>query len=292
MKRLLFILQIGLFIAMNFFLLQAIYEIAVPLQAAHNSSKGSPQYNSDEEYDPSLNRLNSVSAFMAYCDSQYAVTAAAGQGIFEKQYPKLVQEVVRKRFYHGYSHYGPGNNHLASLVSKFTISGLSAIVIPDDILKFPYAACSQQSLVLMKVLQKKGFKTRKIALSGKTGGHFCIEVYYKGAWHFIDADMEPDFALLDAYNMPSIAFLAARPDVLQQAYKQYPKEQVLDLFSNYSYGKVNAPAAPRAYPFQKVTQFLSYTLWSFFLLAFIWVRKKYLRLSHQPYVRHCRVHLP
>jgi len=278
---------------MNFFLLLAGYELFQLAGVLGRPGYNEPRYNRVEEYDPSLLRLNTVKKLTAYCDSVFAGRSYMNGNIrFESDYAQVANEILRKRFYHGYSLYGFGNNHAAMFVSKAGMTGLSAIVMPDDILKFPYAACSQQSIVLMKVLQKKGFKTRKVGLSGKTGGHFCIEVYYNGAWHFVDPNMEPDLALLDAYNMPSIAFLAARPDVLQQAYKQYPKEKVLDLFSNYSYGKVNAPSAPRTYRFQKVTQFLSYTLWSFFLLAFIWVRKKYLRLSRQPYVRNRRVHLP
>jgi hypothetical protein len=293
MKKFLFTLQVGLFIIMNFFLLLAVYEFFQPAGVLGRPGYNDPVYDLVEEYDPSLQRLNNVAKLTAYCDSVFADKTYTQENIrFETDYAEIANEVVRKRFYHGYSLYGFGNNHAAMFVSKAGMSGLSAIVLPDDILKFPYAACSQQSIVLMKVLQQKGFKTRKVGLSGKMGGHFCFEVYYNGAWHFVDPNMEPDLAVLNAYNRPGIQFLATHPEILLQAYKHYPKDKVLDLFCNYSYGKMNAPAAPRAYIFQLVTKFLSYTVWSFFLLAFIWVRKKYLRLSLEPNVRNCRVHFP
>ncbi|MGQ0739703.1 MAG: hypothetical protein ACT4OJ_11630 [Bacteroidota bacterium] len=293
MKKLLFLLQAALFIAMNFFLLITALEILQPRGTMSRLGYDKPEYNHQEEYDASLLRLDNISKLTSYCDSVYSENVYAGSNVrFESGFPLVASAIVRKRFYHGYSLYGFGNNPLAMFASKLSMNGLSAIVVPDDILKYPYAACSQQSIVLMKVLQQKGFKTREIALNGKLGGHFCFEVYYNGAWHFVDPNMEPDMNVLYAYNQPGIAFLAGRPDILLMAYKQYPKEKVLDLFSHYSYGKVNAPAAPRAYLFQKVTQFLSYTLWSFFLLAFIRVRKKYLRLSRQPHVRNRRVYFP
>jgi hypothetical protein len=171
------------------------------------------------------------------------------------------------------------------------MSGLRAIVIPDDILKYPYAACSQQSIVFMEILKRKGFTTREVGFQGKIYGHFCFEAYYDGGWHFYDPDMEPDVAVLNAYNRPSIAILTRHPDILLKAYRQYPSEQVLDIFPNYFYGSVNTFAAPRAIIFQQLTKFFSYTIWLFFLIAFILVRKKYLRLSKN-YVRNNRIHIP
>ncbi|MBL0337301.1 MAG: hypothetical protein IPP73_18825 [Chitinophagaceae bacterium] len=125
------------------------------------------------------------------------------------------------------------------LLSQVSMEGLSAIVIPDDILEYPYAACSQQSIILMELLKQKGFTTRKVGFQGKTTGHFCFEVFYGNGWHFYDPDMEPDSKVLDANNRPDIQFLARHKDVLLQAYAQYPVEKVLDIFPNYFYGSVN-----------------------------------------------------
>lgn len=293
MKRLLFILQVALFISMNFFLLLSVYEFFQPAGVMGRPGYHEPTYNLVEEFDPSLQRLNNIEKLTAYVDSVYADKTYTNKDVeFETDYPLVATQVVRKRFFHGYSLYGFGNNHVAMLASKASIGGLSAIVLPNDILKFPYAACSQQSIVLMNVLQQKGFRTRKVGFLGKLGGHFCFEVLYNGAWHFVDPNMEPDMAVLDAYNQPGIDFLSGHPDILLRAYKQYPREKVLDLFTSYTYGKVNAPAAPNAFIFQKVTKFLSYTIWTFFLVLFILVRKRYLRLSYQTHVRNRRVHLP
>jgi hypothetical protein len=102
--------------------------------------------------------------------------------------------------------------------------------------------------------------------------------------------MEPDVTVLNAYNRPGIAFLNHHPDILLKAYHQYPPEKVLDIFPNYSYGAVNSFAAPKAIIFQRLTKFLSYTIWLFFLIAFILVRKSYLRMNSH-YVRNNRIHI-
>ncbi|MEO6613358.1 MAG: hypothetical protein ABIT05_16990 [Chitinophagaceae bacterium] len=294
MKRLFFSLQFPLFIAFNFFLLMTVFQVLSSPDSMSRLHYNDPKYNAIEEFDPSLERLNTIDRLVTYIDSVYAEKAYTDASIkYEQNYPEIATAVIRKRFYHGYSLYGFSNNFMAMFASQLVqTDGLSAIVIPKDILRYPFAACSQQSIVLMTLLQSKGFNTRKVGFLGKNGGHFCFEVYYNGTWHFYDPDMEPKVSVLEAYNYPGIDFLAKHKDIVLSAYPHYPKEKVLDIFSNYFYGKVNASAAPNALIFQKITQFLSYTTWLFFLVSFIFVRRKYLRLSRQTHVRNSRIRFP
>ncbi len=241
-----------------------------------------PVYNKVEDYDPALQRLNTLDKLEAYCDSIYRQNNQGQLTIRDDgTYPEIASAVVRNRFYHGYSVYGFSNNFMAMLFSQISIEGLSAIVLPDDILKYPFAACSQQSIVMMDLLRRKGFAIRKVGFKGKKYGHFCFEANYQGTWHFYDPNMEPDVKTLNAYNRPGIAFLAGHRDILLKAYHRYPEELVLDVFPNYFYGRPNEAAAPRARLFQQVTKFLSYTMWTFFLLAFIWTRRLYKRMAIQ-----------
>jgi hypothetical protein len=281
-KKLFFVLQFGLFIAFNFFLLMTGFQLISSDASVTLRSYNTPVYNLQEEFDPNLQRFNTMDKLVGYCDSLYMEKTYSGANTnYESEYPDLVSSVIKKRFYHGYSVYGFSNNYVAIMLERVSINGLSAIVIPDDILKYPYAACSQQSIVMMEVLKQKGFTTRKVGFTGKKYGHFSFETYYNGAWHFYDPNMEPDNAVLAAYNKPGIAFLANHPDLLLKAYKHVPKEKVMDLFPNYQYGATNTFSAPRAIIFHKITKFLSYTIWSFFLLAFLWARRKYKKLGQQ-----------
>lgn len=293
MKRLFFALQFPLFVAFNFFILTAVLDFNRNEEVAVNYNHSMPTYNGQEDFNPALLRINSISKLERYCDSVYAVKYATQPDVnFEESYPGIVTAAVRDRFYHGYSNYSFKNNLPAVLFEPLTGKNMSAIVLPDDILKYPYGACSQQSIVVMELLRKKGLLTRVVGFNGKMGGHFSFETYYNGTWHFFDPNMEPDQAVLNKYNQPGIAFLASNPSILLAAYKNIPTEKTLDLFLNYSYGKPNATVAPWATPYQKVTKFLSYTLWIFFLMAFIWTRRKYHRLRSIQHVRNSRIHLP
>lgn len=293
MKRLLFTAQyilLGLFI---FTLL------ATGLQALSDSNPLSkldnkaPVYNNVEEYDPSLSRLNSIDKLVTYCDSLYLVKDfAMNQEEVKRDYTDIVSAVVRKRFYHGYSYYGFSQNYMALLLSKATISGLGAVVVPNDILKYPYAACSQQSIVMMEVLRSKGFDTRKVSFQGKTSGHFCFEVYFEGGWHFYDTNMEPDPNVLNSYGRPGIEFLVNNPNILVKAYGRYPANEILDIFPTYQFGEINKFPAPKALIFQKLTRILSYLAWFFFLFLFLIVRHKYLRIRSNTNVWNSRIYFP
>lgn len=294
MKRLLYLLQISILGLFIITLAATAFQLLGTANPLSKYDYDKPENNRVEDFDPSLNRLNSLHKLEKYCDSLIAVT---GCTVNSKDYPKkysdFVAAVIRKRFYHGYSNFDFSNNYLSVLFSRISLQGYNAQVIPDDILKHPFAACSQQSIIMMEVLKAKDLKTRKISFNGKkSGGHFCFEVFYNESWHLYDPNMEPDIAELNLYGRPGIAFLTEHPDILTKAYKQYPKEEILDIFPTYSYGEVNVFPAPRAIIFQRVTKFLSYTLWLFFLIAFLLVRRKYKRLASKKYVWNNRIYFP
>ncbi|HMK25849.1 MAG TPA: hypothetical protein VK483_07435 [Chitinophagaceae bacterium] len=293
MKRLLYPAQIILFGFLIVSLLATCLQVFGDSNPLSKLDYKVPVYNNVEEYDPSLARLNSIDKLVKYCDSLYLVTVSTNnEDEIKKDYTDIVSSVVRKRFYHGYSYYGVSRNYMSLLLSKLTIPGLDAVVIPDEILKYSFAACSQQSIVVMEVLQSKGFETRKVSFQGKTSGHFCFEVYFEGGWHFYDTNMEPDPNVLQAYGRPGITFLVNHPDILLKAYGQYPKNEVMDIFPTYTFGEINKFPAPKALIFQKLTKILSYFIWFFFLFIFLIVRLRYLRVSGNTNVQSRRTYFP
>lgn len=294
MKRILYTTQVILLGLFSLSLVISLLQLTGSSNPLTKFDRSKSVYNGFEDYDPSLSRLNSLNKLEKYCDSLYvAACCDTNKNEFEEEYTTIVSSVIRKRFYHGYSYYGFRNNYLAFLFSTATKAGYSAVVIPDDILKYPFAACSQQSIVMMEVLKAKGLKTRKISFQGKVaGGHFCFEVFYKNGWHFYDPNMEPDAKVLDAYKRPDIAFLASHQDVLLKAYHKHDKSTILDVFLNYSYGQVDKFPAPNAIIFHKITKTLSYTIWLFFLAGFLFVRRSYRRLVSNQHVWNSRIYFP
>lgn len=231
--------------------------------------------NHKEAFDPSLSRLNSLAKVIAYCDSLYG-SAVISKGD-SSRYANIVGMVVKQRFYHSYSEYGIGHNFVGAFLAPLIKSDLSSIVVPDDILKFSNAACSQQSIIGMEVLGLKGFNTRKVGFYKKGyGGHFTYEAAYDGKWHYFDPDKEPDYLLLTSLGRPSIEELSRNKEIMKAAYSssQYFKDP--DVIDSYFYGPVNTFPAPRAIIFQYITRFLSYTLWLWLILGYLLVKRKFI----------------
>jgi hypothetical protein len=221
-------------------------------------------------FDSSLLWINSVDKLETYADKifmsgNYSATDTAA-------YAEIVSGIVKKRFYYGYSHFGIGHNHMASAIAPFTGTELDAIVIADDILKYPNAACSQQSIVAIEILKKKGYTYRKVGFfTQEYGGHFAFEIFYNKSWHFYDPTLEaPDAPVTDR---PSIAELNNRQDLLISTYNYLGTDHVIKTFKSFFYGKENAALAPVASLFQRITSFLSFGLWLILLGSFILITR-------------------
>lgn len=292
MKRTLLVLQAVFLVLTVSALFLAVCEITGSTGGFARFNYSKPVYDGKEEFDPSLQRLNSVQSLGQYCDSIYN-TSVSKSGNFALDYSTVVRKTVRQRFYHGYSTFGFGNNFMALVGEVFYKPGISAVVLPEQILKYPYGACSQQSIVVMELLKRRGLQVRKVGFPQVNGmGHFCVEVNYNKAWHFIDVDMEPNMDVLASHNFPDAAYLAAHEDVVKQAYAGHEQERAVALFgTRIFYGDINAFPAKTGKLYQLACWVLSYTIWLFFAICFILARRKYRSLASN-YVRNSRIHFP
>ena len=109
---------------------------------------GVPVYNKIERYNPRLGNITSVDQLEAYVDDQAAQKQIS---IYSEKYTALLAYIISCRFYHGFSHWKLSENWIAAVGEKITGIGLSCKVQPDEIMKHPDAACSQQALVMMEV---------------------------------------------------------------------------------------------------------------------------------------------
>jgi hypothetical protein len=218
--------------------------------------------NTWEEFDSSLRRLNTMTLLSQYCDSFFV------NDTLKRIYPEVVDAVIRKRFFHGYSFYNKNDNPLAGLLQPVFKNGVGAIVIPEDLLKYPNAACSQQSIVAMELNKSKGFPVRKVLLFNAItkSGHFCYEVFYNKGWHFFDSDQEPDLKVLKRYQMPSVDFLSRYPSIIASIYPGRDTLLFKGLIVSYSVGKTNEFPAKKAYYIQIIIKYITITAWINFLI--------------------------
>jgi hypothetical protein len=233
-----------------------------------------------EKYDPALSCLTSVDNATRWLDSTAAVRGIKPSS---RAYVDLADSLVRLRFVHGYSYYRPSDDYVSYLLGQLVWSDLSAIVQPDDILKFSRAACSQQAIVFMAILRQKGYRTRKIGLKG----HFCTGVFYDGNWHFYDPNKEPQFS--QNRPIPSTPELLANKALLYSAYDGImSKAQLDELFSRVELLESDVLPGHRVRVLHKITSFLSRFGWALMGLGYLvsFAVERSLRVK---YVRHHRV---
>lgn len=219
-----------------------------------------------ESFDPVLaNRLQPIDQMEALIDSE---ANARGVDMRSVAYGNIAVRAVRQRFYHGYSRYSLKENWIAAVAGKLFWSQLSAIVLPEDIMKYPMAACSQQSIVLMELFRRKGIDYRKVGFEH----HFALEGEFGNAWYLFDPDMEPDFS---TFPHNSYSTLKKQGTLLQVYQNRLDPAEIANGFTHQYYGRINEAAAPNAALFHQVTKALSKVLWVFpFLIWMLLYLKK------------------
>jgi len=195
---------------------------------------------------------------------RYIDSLQADHGIkFESvQYANLVSDAVRNRFYHCYSYYSLKENWIAALCGKFIWQDLSAIVIPNDILKYSMGACSQQCIVLMELFRRKRIDFRKVSFDH----HFAMEAKLNDSWVYFDPDMEPPYI---NGTRSGLNYLL-QSNHLEELYKNIiPANTVKIMLGHPHEGKINEYPARKAKFFHVITNFLSHWLWIIPLFIFL-----------------------
>ena len=222
-----------------------------------------------EDFNPQLvNQIKSLESLNNYIDSVIKLRSQTTQ-VNTEIYADVISSTIRMRFFHGYSHYSLRENWLAALSGKLIWYDLSAIVIAEDILQYPSAACSQQAIVLMEFFKHKKIPFRRIAFDH----HFAVEGYINKEWIYFDTNLEPEFQ----GTHRSFKYLK-EGNRLQELYKNIlPSAKIPDLLGNPRYGRINAYPAPKARILHYMLSTLSHILWFFPLFLFgvnLWNRKK------------------
>lgn len=235
-----------LFLAVFLFGLSHVNEHLIPL--SHHGYRW-------EKYQPQLQqKVYDIPSLLAYVDGQ------ADTDRNTLQYFNTLTSTVRKRFYHGYSHYSLSENWIAAMSGKFIWQDLSAIVDADDMLKYPMAACSQQAIIIMECCKQNNIPYRPVYFKH----HFALEAYIGGQWYYSDPNMEPAYPNDRRSSLQSLIDSGCLPAMYKHV---FTAQQTEDMLGSPVYGKVNTHVASRALLFHHITRFLSRWLWLWPLLA-------------------------
>lgn len=229
----------------------------------------------NELYDSNLSAINSIDKAIEYIESLEGATDKEHLDTFS--FVSNASKFTKNRFYHGLSRYYISENWIASLSGVIFWDHFSAIVNPDDILKHSAGLCSQQTIVFMEILKKRGIQTRSIGLGYKEGpGHFLSEVYYNGNWHLYDVNMEPDWTRIKNHHL-SMDYYMANKDTLFKAYQgQIEKQKFYKIMEKVEYGSPNKFPAKNMFVFHWVTKIVILCLPFFF---FVMAMKTYYKRS-------------
>ena len=179
-------------------------------------------------------------------------------------YNEIITETIKQRFRHGYCHYGFNDNWVASLAGKLVWRDLSAIVDPNDIIKYENASCSQQSIMMMEVLKRKGISFCKIGWNH----HFTLCAWVNNGWHYYDPNMEP--IISPSQRAFDNKFLNI--EFLAKIYKGRIKDADIELSLGVpQMGRINEFPAPNALIFHKITKIISVTFWLLFLIPVLYL---------------------
>ena len=183
------------------------------------------------------------------------------------QYSLVVSDVLEKRFYHGFSVYSLSQNWIAAVTQYLLGHYVANPVLPEDILKYPYAGCSQQAIVLTEVMKKNQVPYRSLGFPH----HYATELEFNNSWYFFDTNMEPVMTVEDR----NLKNWNHNSDQLKKFYHKNFAAINWGLGDGLKaeVGKIDAAPAPRASLFQIVTKYLSRLLWITPFLIAVYPRK-------------------
>lgn len=176
-----------------------------------------------------------------------------GQSRYDRVY--ALEQVLRDRFYHGYSRYSFNENWAVWLAARLIDADLDAKVSPDQILRHPWAACSQQAIVVQAALERMGIPYATI----EQPAHFSTAAWIDGEWLVVDphGPRERDRSRLFPFEKYATSrgrmeyWKGKEAPLLDMMYRREPPRLV----------KFNQFPAQRALRFHRAAQWISDWLW-------------------------------
>lgn len=117
------------------------------------------QYDHREQFNPGMSYINSIDKLEQHIDSMIAAGHIQPNSV---AFVTTITTAIRYRFFHGFSHFSLKENWIAAVAEKIFGYGLASKVKTEDIMQHPYAACSQQAMVMMDILRRKHIDYRSV----------------------------------------------------------------------------------------------------------------------------------
>lgn len=202
-----------------------------------------PFVGNSERFDPALAKVGSVDELIAK-----AVLRSRSPSAIDRVF--ALEQVIDDRFYHGYSVYTFHDNWVAWLAARTIHPHIDRKVLPSEILRHPWAACSQQAIVVQRALKRMGLPYGV----AEYPDHFAATAFIDGKWYLVDpwGLLKRDRSQLHTLEQWSTA--AGRKDILLPDSRGFGN--ALN-FEAVRLARVNSFPAPTMAWFHPLSQFLS-----------------------------------
>ncbi len=233
------------------------------------------KFNEKELFEEKWTSLRSVNDIIKYVDSICGTNLNSSK-LDTLMFTEELSRIIKLRFKHGLTNYSISDNWIAYLSGKLIWPHFSAIVDPNDILKYNEGLCSQQTIVFLEVLKKRGIMARSVGLGFKEGpGHFLSEVQYNKGWHLYDVSLEPNWVGVTEPHR-SMDYYIHNKDSLYCGYKYRMSIGMFNkLMSTVNYGETDKFPAKKMLVFHHITHFITVLLpWLFLVLTISSLYKK------------------
>lgn len=216
----------------------------------------SKKWSRNENYLPVLQEVKTIDAALRIIENVYNTSAKISNQLDTARFVNCTNAFVKEKFFHGYAQYSVNQNWILVLLGK-TWSHFSGIVNPNELIAYSEGLCSQQALVFMELLKRKGITSRSVGLGYPQGpGHFLCEVRLNNRWHLYDVTCEPKWEKTK-FPHESMAFYLKNRNELENVYAHhYKKEMIAKLLERVEYGETNQMPAQRMQLLHTLTRFL------------------------------------
>lgn len=219
----------------------------------------------EETFDPSFSKIDSPDKFDSVVKHEFVAN-----GYDTAKTLLFIDNLLRNKFYHSYSELSFHDNWIAYLCGRFFWSHFLNPVVPEDIIRYPMAGCSQQGIIFQNELSRLNIKCASIQFYPRKyqkSGHYAVTAYYNNSWHFFDPNLEP--VIVDS-SMPSIESIIERK-LYPMMYTRKVHASFKEYFLNKSFKRVEKEPFHKGnmHYFQVITGFLSRWVWLLFLTLYL-----------------------
>ena len=142
-----------------------------------------------EEYSENIAKITDLNEFKSKINNKIKEKNLSGIEI-----PILVDDFVRKKFFHKYDVISWNENWFINLIEYFLPQyRLNNSLDAEEIIKKNYAICNQQSIVFQNIIKDLGYEYASVRFNIPNLSHFANAVKVNNQWYFFDTHKEPEY---------------------------------------------------------------------------------------------------